>query len=322
MSTLDCIYISAATSEARYTRICVASIRYFYPKIPIRLLVSGRLQRGLVDELRQYWDVGIADLPRGEYGWGFAHWEPLFGPPGERFLMLDSDTVITGPVLDLWNDDLLGEDEPSKGRAPFLVDDEKQSEADTKGLYYDWEKVRQIDPSAQAPQFVFNAGQWFGTAGVLTREDFAPWVEWTMPRRVRYPTVFMPGDQGVLNYVFNKKVLLGDLRVERRKIMRWPGHSMEGLDAERVVRHAAEPLIVHWAGVKKARQRDMIGAELLVHFEKVYYQRIPSSEGRRLFAGCSGTLSHWLLGAQLRVKLALRKIAARRKAAASGGQAA
>ena len=48
----------------------MASVRYFYPEIAIRLLVGGRLQRGLEDELRRYWDVAIADLPRADYGWG------------------------------------------------------------------------------------------------------------------------------------------------------------------------------------------------------------------------------------------------------------
>ena len=99
--------------------------------------------------------------------------------------MLDSDTVLTGPVLDAWSD----------SRALFLVDDKAESEETTKAIYYDWEKVRKIDQEARPPLFVFNTGQWFGTTGVLTRDDFAPWVEWTMPRKLRHPGYFMPGDQ-------------------------------------------------------------------------------------------------------------------------------
>ena len=63
--------------------------------------------------------------------------------------MLDSDTVLTGLVLDVLRE----------SSAPFLVDDEKQSDADTKKLYYDWEKVRKIDRSAQPPAHVFTSGQ-------------------------------------------------------------------------------------------------------------------------------------------------------------------
>jgi hypothetical protein len=309
---IDFIYIAASATDARYTRICVASVRYFYPHSPVRLLVSGRLQHGLTEELGRYWNVRVADLPgKSEYGWGFVKLEPLFGSPGERFLVLDSDTVLSGPVLDVWND----------SRAPFLVDDEKQSEADTKRLYYDWEKVRLIDPCAQPPQFVFNSGQWFGTAGVLTRKDFAPWLAWTMPRRTIPPGHFMNGEQGILNYVFNRRVALEGLQVERRQIMRWPGHSMEGLDAETVSRKAAPHRIVHWAGLKKARQRDMVGADLLAYFEKVYYERLPAGGARRLLAGYRDASSQWLFGARVRVKLASRKFAAVWGALARGSEA-
>jgi hypothetical protein len=297
---VDCIYIAASARDARYTRICVASVRYFYPEVPIRLLISGSLQWGLTEELQRYWNVRAADLSsKGNYGWGFVKLEPLFGPRGKRFLVLDSDTVLTGPVLGVRSD----------SEAPFLVDEEEQSEDDTQRLYYDWRKVRAVDPSAQPPAFVFNSGQWFGTAGVLTRADFASWVEWTMPRRLRHPKLFMPGDQGVLNYVLNQKAVLGAFPVECRQIMRWPAHSMDGLDAENVAKGTAVPRIVHWAGLKKARQRDMLGANLLAFFEKVYYSRLPAGQTRRIVASCRNALTHWLIESEERMKLALHKLA-------------
>jgi hypothetical protein len=255
----------------------------------------------MVCELRKYWDVERAALvEEGDYGWGFVKLEALFGPPGERFLVLDSDTVMTGPVLDLWND----------SRAPFLVDDEEQPEDRIKAIYYDWEKVRKSDPCAQPPRFLFNTGQWFGTAGVLTRDDFAPWLLWTMPRATMPPGTFMNGDQGLLNYVFNQKAELQNLRVERRQIMYWPGHSTEGLSANAVAKGTASPRIVHWAGLKKARQRDMLGADLLAFFEKFYYSRLPEGGARRLVAGCQSTFSYWFRGLYVRANLAWRKLSA------------
>jgi len=267
MGQIDCIYVAASTHDARYTRTCVASIRYFYPKIPIRLLVGGRLQRGLADELKQYWSVEVADLPAGDYGWGFVKLEPLFGRPGEKFLVLDSDTVLAGPVLQAWSGSLV----------QFVVDDEKQSETDAEAIYYDWEKVRQFDPNAQPPRFLFNTGQWFGTGGALTRDDFGPWIEWQMPRRTRPSGCFKNGEQGVLNYVINQKVMLGELVVDRRKILRYPPFGMNGLDAETVSQRAAAPLVVHWAGIKKrARQRHMPAADLLEFFESCLLYTSPS----------------------------------------------
>jgi hypothetical protein len=139
-----------------------------------------------------------------------------------------------------------------------------------------------------------------------------------MPRTLRHPEHFMPGDQGILNYVLNQKAAIDGLCVERRQIMRWPGHSMEGLDAETVSKRAAAPRVVHWAGVKRTRQRDMIGADLLGYFERAYYQRLPAGEVRRFLAAYRDVLSHSLLGAQVRVKLASRKLAAVRRALAPG----
>jgi hypothetical protein len=294
---IDCVYIAASKLDARFTRICVASVRSFHPEIPIRLLVGDRLQRGLAHELRRYWGVRIADIPKGNYGWGLVKLEPLFGPPGERFLMLDSDTVLTGPILNDWND----------SDAPFLVDNERYSEENIKLRYYDWRKVREVDPKAQPPLFVFNSGQWLGTSGVLRRDDFEPWLEWTLPRKLRHPEYFFPGDQGILNYVLNQKVILDELRVECRAIMRWAGYELQGLEAKAVSERSAASVIVHWAGMKKVRQRDMVGAELLSYFEKIYYQRLPYRGVRRLMAADQDFLAHWLHAVQVRVQLASRK---------------
>ncbi len=294
---VDCIYIAASELDACFTRICIASVRYFYPEVPIRLLSGGRLQRRLAAELRQYWGVRIADVPAGDYGWGYVKLEPLFGPPGERFLILDSDTALTGSILDEWKD----------CDAPFLVDNEQYSESNITARYYDWRKVVKIDPEAKPPLFVFNSGQWLGTAGMLTREDFGPWLEWTFPRRLRHPEYFFPGDQGILNYVLNQKAMLDGLRIECRKIMRWAGHGLEGLDATTVSARAAMPLIVHWAGMKKMRHRDMVGADLLSYFEQIYYQRLPGGVVRRMLAAWQNALVHWRHGLEVRVRLSTRR---------------
>jgi len=295
---VDCIYVTASTHDARYTRICVASIRYFYPGIPVRLLVGGPLQRGLAEELRRYWNVEIAKLPgEGDYGWGFVKLEALFGRPGEKFLVLDSDTVITGPVLEQWRDN----------HAPFLVDDERQSEADAKQIYYDWKDVSKIDSRAHAPEFLFNSGQWFGTAGVLTRGDFSPWLEWTMPRRTLPAGLFMNGDQGILNYVLNQKAAREGLRVERKQIMRWPGHSMDGLSAETVSKRQAPPLVIHWAGMKKTRLRNMTGGAILLYFEKFYYSRLPRGAARRFWASIRDLKTHTQQWLGVRLTLTLQK---------------
>jgi hypothetical protein len=297
---VDCIYIAASARDGRFTRICVASVRRFHPDTRIELLVGGPLEAGLAEELARYWNVGLADFPRGDHGWGFVKLEPLFRDRRERFLVLDSDTIFTGDVLAI----------RCASAADFLVDDESQTEVDTRRLYYDWEKLTPVDSAARPPRFVFNSGQWFGTSGVLTRDDFAPFMLWEMPPRLRHPDFFMPGDQGILNYVFNKKAAQGDIHVSTVPLMRWPGHGMQGLDIKSVLAGKAPALVVHWAGMKKTRLRDMVGSDLLQFFEKEYYKRLPAGKMRRVLAGWRHVLSAWRHAAHTRWHLRLRKLSA------------
>ena len=266
---LSRIYIAASSRDTRFARICAASVRTFAPDLPVFLLPGGKLERGLAEELKRHWNVGLAEIPPGDYGWGFVKLEPLFGPPGEPFLMLDADTVLTGPVIEAINARLTIPHPPA-----FLVDEEDQPEAEMRRLYYDWDRLREIDPGAARPAFVFNSGQWVGTPGLLTRADFVPWVEWSFPRRLRHPGHFMPGDQGILNYVLNQSSASGRFRVEPMPLMRWPGHGMEGFDAASVAAGKAPARVVHWAGLKRLRFVNMPGADLLEHFERVYYSRV------------------------------------------------
>lgn len=291
---LDAIYVTASARDARYTRICVASIKHFYPDAPVKLLIGGPLEEGLQEEMERYWNVGVADVPRRDWGWGFVKLEPLFGAAGERFMVLDSDTAFGGKVLATWAD----------STADFLVDDEQQSEDETRRLYYDWRKLARVDPAARAPGFVFNSGQWFGTAGILTREDFAPLVDWSGAKpTLKHADLFMPGDQGVLNYVLNQKSDV--VAVDRQKIMRWPGHGMEGFTAATVAAKTAPPLVIHWAGMKKPRLGAMAGSDVLRFFEAFYYSQLPAGRLQAAAARVKYPLAEWRhdLGKRIRARL-------------------
>ncbi|HWF78732.1 MAG TPA: hypothetical protein VN694_16325 [Caulobacteraceae bacterium] len=290
---VDRIYLAACARDARLTRICLASIRYFYPDAPIQILAGDRLQPGLAEELKKHWNIEVTELPPGDYGWGLVKLEPLFGPPGQRFLVMDVDTAFTGKVLDV----------RAKSDAPFFVDDEALSDADFKRLYYDWEKLEAIDPDVQCARKAFNVGQWFGTAGLVKREEFDRWVEWTLPRKLRYPDLFMGGDQGVMNYVVLKKEAFDGLEIDRHTIMRWPGNGMEGLDAASVAAGTAPPLVIHWAGMKATLLRDMVGGDLLQFFEDWYYERMPMGRVRKLAALWRHVWIQWSFAIGRRIKL-------------------
>ncbi len=260
------ILITATPRDLRWARICLASVRHAHPELPVRLLPGAPLPSSFLREAADHFAVGVFPVEPREYGWGFVKLEPLFqDEPGRRFLVLDADTVLFGPVAHLFDDKAI----------PFLVDDEPQPDEEIRRLYYDWEQVRTTDPLARKPAFVFNSGQWFGTSGVLSRDDFAPWIEWTFPRSLQHPELFMPGDQGILNYLLNQRHQLDALPVQRHKLMAWPGHGLANLSVE----NPGAP-IVHWAGFKAPRLENLPGFDLLKHFEDIYYSRLP--DGNRL----------------------------------------
>jgi hypothetical protein len=291
------ILITATPKDLRQARICLASVRRFEPQATVRFLPGAPLPESFLREVKEHFDAGVVSIEAGEYGWGLVKLEPLCGSESHRFLVLDADTVLLGPVTPLFEG----------SNAPFLVDDEQQTVSDTKRLYYDAEEVRRVDRDARSPAFVFNSGQWFGTAGVLTRGDFDPWVEWSLPRQLRHPEIFMPGDQGIFNYVLNQKHQLEGLAVERRKIMRWPGH---GLDDVRLddLKVNPRPQIIHWAGYKAPRLESLPRADLLLHFERLYYEKIPDGERLRKVRARNTAIAYHYRNAMTRLGQRLRRL--------------
>lgn len=294
MSKLDCIYIAASPRDMRFTRICVASIRYFYPDVPIRLLM-GRLNQEFADELKQYWGVELADIPHGEYGWGYISYMPMFAKPGERSLYMDSDTIMAGPVLD-WAE---------QHNEDFIIDDEIQPPEVAKSMYLDVEQSIADGTPIPEPEFLFNIGHYFCTAGTVTRADFDGLVRWGFPTRIVNPRVFKQESQGVFNFVVNRRYREGTLTVARVPMMYWPGRGMQGVDPARIIARKNAPLIIHWAGLKKARLASMPGTDLLEYFEKLYYTRIPGGELKRHTMAVGHALTHWWH--EVRIRFGLRK---------------
>ena len=107
------------------------------------------------------------------------------------------------------------------------------------------------------------------------RDDFAPWVDWTMPRRLKHPDCLIPGEQGILNFVLNQKAALGAPRVERRQMMRWPGHGIDGITPMSIMNRTAPAVVTHRAGFKAARLRALPGADVLSLFERCYHAKLP-----------------------------------------------
>ena len=156
------IYINAHKYDFQFAKICIASVRYWYPLIPIFLIKDYGSGNFNTKDTEQKWNVDIYKTDKKKFGWGFGKLEPLFSDISHSFLVLDADTVLTGPILDI-----------TQGvNAPFLVDDEVQPTERFNGIYYNLSKINTLVENFVYPGYSFNSGQWFGTSGILNREDF------------------------------------------------------------------------------------------------------------------------------------------------------
>jgi len=245
---VDCIYVNTYRYDYMHLRICIASIRYWYPDFPVFLikdLASGNFN---TKSLEKKWKLRVLNTPFKLYGWGFGKLEPLFFHDDHHFLVVDSDTVFTGFVLD----------EVRDTAADFIVDEETQPAEEVSRLYYKTEQLKEFLPGFQYPGYTFNSGQWFGTSNRISKEDIKELVDWKPMPRLKHPGCFMPGDQGILNAILHYKEAKGEVSVNRKKIMLWPkddGAARVDLEAIRT-KQGQFHFIIHWAGLKRDRLQD------------------------------------------------------------------
>lgn len=264
---VEAIYIATHKHDMRLTRICVASIRYWYPGIPI-FLIKDRIGGDFsTEEIEREWNVGVFQTDVDKFGWGFAKLEPIFKEGGERALIIDADIAFVGKVLDVL----------SRQSESMLVHHEDQPPEPSgrfKELYFSLDLLRKYDPAFHFPQFSFNSGQFVVKTGILSRSDFDGLIKWDAPRSVARPEIFNKSDQGVLNYVAMKKQAEGEISIARLPFMVWNPDEMRGFEISRINQESPYPQLIHWAGLRRPSMMDMPRADILAMFEDLYYSRI------------------------------------------------
>jgi hypothetical protein len=262
------------------TRICVASIRTWYPEIPIWLLKDQTYGPFSTHEIERMWDVQVHPASRRNLGWGFGKLEVLIQMPSRRLLVLDSDIVFAGKVLERLE----------QFEEDLVVHREEYSSADVETHFFVLEKLRRLDPAFESPGYAFNTGQMVVTTGRLTKEDFDGLVDWEQ-RTVRHPDIFKLAEQGLLNYVAQRKAGGGGLTIRREPFMVWPGlnEATAHIRVEALCGGKGYQELIHWAGLRWGKSlRQMPRADILTHFEKAYYERVPFG---RLLQSWRGTES-------------------------------
>lgn len=265
---IEVIYIPCTKGDFRLTRICVASIRYWYPDIPI-VLIKDLVYRDFdTSELEQHFNVSIYPQNAKIYGWGFSKFEVFMEEEKRRFLMIDSDIVFAGPILDILE----------KFDEDWVVFDEPFTEHDLYKWYFDPAKIKLLDPEFDFPNFTFNTGQLVGTTGTLKKSDFDPFIEWKQPRIQLYREAFtFGGEQPLLNYLLMKKSAKKELTLRRFNYMR-EGKNKDTLtlSLDRIKQKDGYPFLIHWhdgkPGVMLPDMKLMPRPDILLYFEDLYYK--------------------------------------------------
>ncbi len=275
---IERIYIACYKHDFRFTRILVSSIRFWYPDIPISLIKDETYGPFDTRQLESVCNVDVYPAENKKFGWGFAKLEPLFAQQRQRCLILDSDIVFVGPVLDLLQQH--GDD--------FVVTHEVPPDSSfVERLYFNLDELKRLDPAFTYPGFTFNTGQVVATTGIFKRSDFDPFVERGSPPALKQPDVFRCGEQGVLNYLLMKRQASGEISLARVRFMEVASDDIcQDIRLAELTAESKYRFLIHWCGLTRDQYspllRNMIRADILLHFEDQYYARQKHGQLKRL----------------------------------------
>src|SRR6476620_2653166 len=106
---IDVVYVFCCKKDLYLTRVCIASIRYWNKTIPVSLIKDN--SHGFFDtcEMEKSFHLDIAPIHLNNLGF-YSKLYPFFNGNGERALLMDSDIVWVGNLiqhLEKFDEDLI-----------------------------------------------------------------------------------------------------------------------------------------------------------------------------------------------------------------------
>lgn len=270
---IERVYVLCHARDLWLAKISVMSVRYWDRAIPITLIKDRSYGDFDTGELERCCGATVLVLENDRCGLGFAKLELLVRPIRERFLVLDADTVMCGPVvasLTRFREDFI---------VPAVPVDNPRLASFTR-IYYDPDLLGELDPRFHFPGFAFNTGVFVGTSGLIARAVFDPHLRWGSPVRLRAPQIFSCSDQGLLNYLLVKLAGEGAITMASARLMTW-GFAAEAkrLNLKRIVEGRGYDFVLHYAGAKPGSVIEFPAPEVLLHFDRLYHRRAAGWDG-------------------------------------------
>jgi glycosyltransferase involved in cell wall biosynthesis len=260
-------------------RICIASIRYYYPSIIIELIKDPGNGKFNSVELEKLMKVKNVDLKIKKLGWSGAKFHYLYqAAKGKKVLMLDADIVFIGPFLER----LL----PAIAKNDYVVSIERLSSPDrewSRITYFDIDAVEATYPQYKYPGFFFNAGQIFLTVGTINKSDLSEFFDPYQYPFWQKPYLFPMVDQSVYNYVLPVLESQDKIKVGKENFMIWAkSENAAGVSLKQLSERSLLAGVIHWAGCDRTRNvSKMVNGHILLYFENYYYECLKG--GRMLY---------------------------------------
>ncbi|MFC4261277.1 hypothetical protein ACFOWM_00175 [Ferruginibacter yonginensis] len=280
------IAITVNKTDVWFCKICVASIRYYYPDVPIYLIKDELNGAFSTQEIERYWQVSLIQFEAKNFGWAAAKIFFLTDErfKGEQFLVIDADIVFTGKLLDVLM--------PLANKADLVVSPEPTEDptADwVKKTYFDMGVVNATFPQYQYPGYFFNTGQLVVTIGCMPKADISYFFDFDgyphWKRLQDFPLV----DQSMLNVLVPIWEQSQQLVVDATTpFMLWSEAAVtQTLTLAGVKEGKSHPQLIHWAGALRTPQLSlMTRSDILQFFESYYYSRIPFGSITSLLRKC------------------------------------
>jgi hypothetical protein len=126
-------------------------------------------------------------------------------------------------------------------------------------------------PEYLYPGFLFNVGQMVCNTDIFAREDLAALLTWKeFPEPVIKNIFFY--EQGILNYLFAKKVALNQITFRQLNFHLWGwDDKIKEISVVDIQHKKALPFLIHWYGNKNGLISFLPGAKILSFYESYYF---------------------------------------------------
>lgn len=269
MRTVDKIYLVTHRYDLSNLFPCLASIKYWYPDIEIVIIKNLNNGNFNLNFLKNYFHVSFMYETDYSYGKFYGSLEPFLTGKDERFIILDTDTVLTGKIIDFI--ELKNED--------FIIDFEQQPLNKVRDLYWDPELISCFINNFSDSWFTFNNGIIAGVGNKITKSDFNDFMIWEKYKEplIINQSVFPTYDQSAINVVLNKKFSQKQISLTREKIMIYPSFFTESVDdllkgIEN--KDAQEFRIIHWADTKSIAPSQKPLSEIFIFYTDNFFESL------------------------------------------------